>query len=95
VLSAFFVGVTLALLAIGYVLYPLLRSRQRRSPRPFVTQPARPVTDEEIEAAVRAYRAAHPVGGPACPACGARPEPDAIFCSTCGRGLEGISPPRA
>jgi hypothetical protein len=25
--------------------------------------------------------------GPACSTCGPRPEPDAVFCSTCGRGL--------
>lgn len=39
-------------------------------------------SDEEIEAAVRAYRA-----GIACPTCGPRPEPDAVFCSNCGRYL--------
>jgi hypothetical protein len=39
--------------------------------------------DDEIEAAVRAYRAQHA----ACPTCGPRPEPDADFCSTCGRYL--------
>jgi hypothetical protein len=40
-------------------------------------------TDDEIEAAVRAYRAE----GSACPTCGPRPEPDAAFCSNCGRYL--------
>jgi hypothetical protein len=40
-------------------------------------------TEDEIEAAVRAYRAAHG----ACPTCGPRPESDAEFCSTCGRYL--------
>jgi hypothetical protein len=39
--------------------------------------------DDEIEAAVRAYRAQHA----ACPTCGPRPEADADFCSTCGRYL--------
>jgi hypothetical protein len=39
-------------------------------------------TDDEIEAAVRAYRA-----GATCPTCGPRPEPDAVFCSNCGRYL--------
>jgi hypothetical protein len=39
--------------------------------------------DDEIEAAVRAYRAAHV----ACPTCGPRPEPDAVYCSNCGRYL--------
>jgi hypothetical protein len=42
-----------------------------------------PSADDEIETAVRAYRAAHA----ACPTCGPRPEPDAEFCSTCGRYL--------
>jgi hypothetical protein len=40
-------------------------------------------SDDEIEAAVRAYRAGHT----ACPTCGPRPEPDAAFCSNCGRYL--------
>ena len=39
--------------------------------------------DDEIEAAVRAYRAEHA----ACPSCGPRPESDAVFCSNCGRYL--------
>jgi len=42
-----------------------------------------PPSDAEIEAAVRAYRA----GRPACPDCGLRPEPDAVYCSNCGRFL--------
>jgi hypothetical protein len=41
------------------------------------------VTDDEVEAAVRAYRAGHA----ACPTCGPRPESDATYCSTCGRCL--------
>lgn len=40
------------------------------------------LTDDQIEAAIRAYKAA-----PACPECGPRPEPDAAFCSSCGRYL--------
>ena len=39
--------------------------------------------EDEIEAAVRAYRAQHLT----CPTCGPRPESDAAFCSTCGRYL--------
>lgn len=39
--------------------------------------------DDEIEAAVRAYRDEHA----SCPTCGPRPEPDAEFCSSCGRYL--------
>ncbi len=39
--------------------------------------------DDEIEAAVRAYRDSHP----ACPTHGPRPEADAVYCSDCGRYL--------
>ncbi|HEX3866828.1 MAG TPA: zinc ribbon domain-containing protein [Gemmatimonadaceae bacterium] len=39
--------------------------------------------NDEIEAAVLAYRAAHP----GCPVCGPRPEDDAVYCSNCGRYL--------
>ena len=42
-------------------------------------------TDDAIEAAVLAYRVAHPD----CASCGPRPEPDAVYCSTCGRYLRG------
>jgi hypothetical protein len=41
--------------------------------------------DDEVEAAIRAYRA----GRPSCGACGPRPERDALFCSTCGHYLPG------
>jgi len=43
-----------------------------------------------VAARVRALRSAvssAPPGAATCPACGARPEPDAVFCSTCGRRL--------
>jgi hypothetical protein len=41
--------------------------------------------DDEIEAAVRAYRETHAT----CPEHGPRPEPDAVYCSDCGRYLQG------
>ena len=41
--------------------------------------------DDEVEAAIIDWRARHPE----CVTCGPRPEPDAIFCSTCGRYLRG------
>jgi hypothetical protein len=42
-----------------------------------------PTTDDELEAAVLAYRReSH-----SCPACGPRPEADAVYCSNCGRFL--------
>lgn len=37
-----------------------------------------------IEAKVRAVRATHPE----CVTCGVRPEPDAVYCSSCGAPLE-------
>jgi hypothetical protein len=43
-----------------------------------------------VAARVRALRSATssaPPGAATCPACGPRPEPDAVFCSTCGRRL--------
>jgi hypothetical protein len=47
------------------------------------TVPAAPPTDDELEAAVLAYRRqSHN-----CAVCGPRPEPDAVFCSNCGRYL--------
>jgi ribosomal protein L37E len=42
-------------------------------------------SDDEVEAAIRAYREAHP----RCDRCGPRPETDAVFCSNCGRYLPG------
>lgn len=44
-----------------------------------------PVTDDMVEAAIRrAKNATHD-----CKVCGPRPEPDAVFCSSCGRYLAG------
>lgn len=40
---------------------------------------------DEVEAEIRAYRAARPI----CAAHGPRPEADAVFCSECGRYLAG------
>lgn len=42
-------------------------------------------SDEAIEAAVLAYRARMQ----SCASCGPRPEPDAVYCSNCGRYLPG------
>lgn len=43
------------------------------------------LSDDPVEAAVRAYRVAHPT----CARCGIRPETDAIYCSNCGGFLAG------
>jgi hypothetical protein len=48
-----------------------------------VASPPGAPSDDEVEAAVRAYRAEHPV----CDVHGPRPEADAVFCSDCGRYL--------
>lgn len=42
--------------------------------------------DDAIEAAVAAYRERMR----SCPGCGPRPEPDAVYCSSCGRYLPGM-----
>ena len=44
-----------------------------------------PAVEDAAEAAVRAYRSAHP----SCGRCGIRPETDAIYCSNCGSYLPG------
>lgn len=44
------------------------------------------VADDEVEAIILKYRA-RPTS---CEACGPRPEPDAIYCSSCGRYLSGV-----
>ncbi len=75
------VGAVLAVACLAYVLYPLLRPSGA-----VASKGRRPVTDEEIEAAIRAYRTGR-AGGVACAACGPRPEADAVFCSNCGRRL--------
>ena len=41
--------------------------------------------EDDVEAAIRAYRS----GRPSCDGCGPRPEADAVFCSNCGRYLPG------
>jgi hypothetical protein len=42
------------------------------------------VPADDIEARALAFRATHRE----CPACGVRPEPDAVYCSTCGGYLD-------
>jgi Double zinc ribbon len=55
----------------------------RRDASVAAASPAVSREEDEIEAAVRAYRAQRI----ACAECGPRPEPDALYCSTCGRYL--------
>lgn len=49
---------------------------------------ARPEAPDAVEARVAEYRRARRE----CPTCGLRPEPDAIYCSTCGGYLDGACP---
>ena len=79
-------GTVLAVGALAYVLYPLFFDTDAASPaaRRMVGGQGTP----DVEEQVRAYRAARPE----CARCGLRPEPDAIFCSTCGARL---APPAA
>jgi Double zinc ribbon len=46
------------------------------------------LTDEYLEAEIRRHRAAA-TARPSCVTCGPRPEPDAVYCSTCGAFLAG------
>jgi len=77
-----FVGIVLAILAAAYVLQPLRRRGRQLGTRG-------QVSDTDIEALVAEYRRNRVV----CPSCGLRPEPNAAFCSECGRALgAGESP---
>jgi hypothetical protein len=70
----------------------------RHDPEPTKTDGASDDIETMIAAKVRALRSASasrssdasesfPSTGPACPSCGPRPEPDAVYCSSCGRRL--------
>jgi hypothetical protein len=91
VAASLLVGILLALGSLAYVLYPLLARKGAGSgsrPRTTAAAQGRDVTDEEIEAAIRSYRA-RASSGVSCSVCGLRPESDAIYCSSCGRRLAG------
>jgi hypothetical protein len=95
----------LGVATLAYVMYPLVRPRSRTGvggePAGAATAQRAPraVSDDEIEAAVRAYRDSHPgmtataptvpAGGATCPTCGPRPEHSPSYCSNCGRPLSG------
>lgn len=46
------------------------------------------LTDADLEALIRRQRDSQP-GSASCPVHGPRPEPDAVYCSDCGRYLSG------
>jgi hypothetical protein len=60
-----------------------LRERGAQAAATVRLAPGERLSDTQLEAAIRAFRSAAPV----CPSCGPRPEPDAAFCSGCGRYL--------
>lgn len=69
----------------------LRRTYTERALRELRSKPSSPSDAEPldpVEARVRAYRSAHRE----CPTCGLRPEPDAIYCSTCGGFLDRACP---
>ncbi len=62
--------------------------RSPSEPLPVVAEgdtPARVVDEDHVEAAIQRARDAQR----ACEVCGPRPEPDAVYCSSCGRYLDG------
>lgn len=77
--AALALGTVLAVGALAYVLHPLFFDTGAPVTHPGGRNaPGEDVLD--VEERVRAYRATRLE----CPRCGLRPEPDAIFCSTCG-----------
>lgn len=63
-----------------YATRALAEMRQAAEPEPAALDP--------IDARVRAYRRAHKE----CSTCGLRPEPDAVYCSSCGIYLDRTCP---
>jgi predicted nucleic acid-binding Zn ribbon protein len=70
----------LATIAAAIIAYPLLPGRA-------VAWPAPPVTDGDIERAVRDLRRSRSVGGLSCPACGQGYQAGDRFCVRCGGAL--------
>ena len=55
---------------------------------PAMTEPEVAPDLDRIDALARRYQLTHR----ACPTCGVRPEPDAVYCSTCGTFLDRTCP---
>lgn len=82
-----------AALKATYTREALAELRAKDAPAVEPTVPAAAVADDDpVEVALRAYRARRGEGTGACPEHGARPEPDAVFCSACGRFLAAHCP---
>lgn len=69
-----------------------LRAQDAPATAPVAARPAAVLPDDPVEVALRAYRARRGEGAAACPVHGPRPEPDAAFCSACGRFLAARCP---
>jgi rRNA maturation endonuclease Nob1 len=82
--------------------YQFLKAKYTEAALDALRQETEEAASDDVEALiaakVRALRSASaatssntstipPVFNPSCTTCGPRPEPDAIFCSSCGRGL--------
>jgi hypothetical protein len=84
---ALIVGTLLALVALAYVLWPLISAAEDRgatATRGLAPSASSEVAVEDpVEAEIRRARTQLRV----CPACGPRPEPAARYCSRCGRPL--------
>lgn len=66
--------------------YDALRARYTKQALDAMRRETAPLSRDELtEAAIAAYRARLKE----CPTCGPRPEPDAVYCSSCGTYLPG------
>lgn len=84
-MKSLLVGGGLALVALAFVLAPILRARTSARGGDAATGGGPDaVSDAEVEEALAEYRR----GRRSCPRCGPRPEADAAYCSNCGTRLE-------
>ena len=74
----------------GEAIAAMRAEEQARPILPGATPAGPDAVEAVIAAKVRALRSARSSqasDGPSCPSCGPRPEPDALFCSSCGNRL--------
>ena len=99
-MTALIVGTLLALVALVYVLWPIITAAERRpaitSPPPQVREAhpdsaleleTPPAPEASVEDAVEAEIRRARAQLKVCPVCGPRPEAAARYCSRCGRAL--------
>ena len=82
---ALVIGAVLAVGALAFVLFPIFFGTRRTKPAASATVDQTTI-DEEIEAAVRAYRAGEKKHD-RCAVCGTPVVRDAHFCANCGSRL--------